>query len=622
MRASRSARNNTKEAKKMGTTEQEKQERTGTTIEGSKTWFDEMVAAARVVYFWHNGKKHLQIERKMRRLGWKSFHRNLLYTVSSVDGTVLREGLPDRFGWREQLPLIPPRWKRAPKAPKRDGFPIWLNKVFRNWTWDWQYQKYLFEHIARVTSGQCKRLMIFMPPRHGKSETVTFRYTAWRLLRDPGLNVIIGSYNQRLANKASRRIQRIFQDERSRTFTKSGRSHFPVAVSSGTNTRPTRAIAEWETGGGGTVRAVGVGAGIAGFGAGLVVIDDPVRNRADAESEAYREKVWDWFNDDIYTRLEPGAAIILIQTRWHDDDLAGRLLKEMQDGGEQWEVVKLPAIAEEWSADTPVRMSIAWTRTGEDEMESPHEETGLTGGTGHADEGVRVPTDPIGRRPGEALCPERYPIEELEKRRRKLGSYSFAALYQQEPVPSRGVKFKREWFRKVIDEAPKGLRWKRGYDLAVSLKTTADYTASFRCAYDKAGNLYIADGYRARIEYPEQRRYIVERMQAERNTEHGVESALHGKALIQDLRREPRNRAFAFKEVKVAGDKLTRALAWLNLAESGKLYLVRGSWIDEFVDEVSKFPHGKHDDQIDAVSVAVEMLAKKQFRSGGVLVKY
>ena len=107
----------------------------------------------------------------------------------------------------------------------------------------------------------------------------------------------------------------------------------------------------------------------------------------------------------------------------------------------------------------------------------------------------------------------------------------------------------------------------------------------------------------------------------ERDTEHGVEAALHGKALIQDLRREPRNRAFAFKVVKVAGDKLTRALAWLNLAESGKLFLVRGPWIDEFVDEVAKFPHGKHDDQIDAVSVAVEMLAKREFRSGGALIK-
>lgn len=173
-----------------------------------------------------------------------------------------------------------------------------------------------------------------MPPRHGKSEMVTFRYTAWRLSQDPSLNVIIGSYNQRLANKASRRILRISSDCRAVEKPPKG-----VTLA--------RSVAEWETGGGGTVRAVGVGAGIAGFGAGLVVIDDPVRNRADAESTTYRDKVWDWFNDDIYTRLEPKAAIILIQTRWHEDDLAGRLLKEMADGGEEWEVVRLPAIAVE-----------------------------------------------------------------------------------------------------------------------------------------------------------------------------------------------------------------------------------------------------------------------------------
>lgn len=273
-------------------------------------------------------------------------------------------------------------------------------------------------------------------------------------------------------------------------------------------------------------------------------------------------------------------------------------MKEMEDGGEQWEVVRLPAIAEELKQAEQYSQDQAK----------------------NADEGVRVPTDPIGRKPGEALCPERYPIEALERTRRKLGSYSFAALYQQEPVPGKSLKFKREWFRKIIDEAPKGLRWKRGYDLAVSLKTSADYTASFRCAYDDAGNLYIADGFRARIEYPDQRRYIIERLNAERATEHGVEAAMHGKALIQDLRRDPGNRAFAFKEINVAADKLTRALAWLNLAEDGKVFLVRGSWIDEFVDEVARFPHGKHDDQIDAVSVAVSMLAKKENRAIGMLI--
>lgn len=583
-----------------------------------------MVAAARVLYFWHNGRNHKRIEREMHELGFGTFKRNQLYGRPVKNG--VRAGWPELYGWRNEVIRVRPKRKlkrhTRKKAPIRitpDLYAKWLRTTFPEWKWGWRYQLYLYKKLARVTTGRCKRLMIFMPPRHGKSETVTIRYTAWRLLQDPAMNVIIGSYNQRLANKFSRRIMRIMEQD-ILTAQARRRGEELVLDPNGKDTEITekkktkktpkgatlaRSVAEWETGGGGTVRAVGVGAGIAGFGASLVVIDDPVRNRAAAESESNRDKVWDWFNDDVYTRLEPKAAIILIQTRWHEDDLAGRLLREMEDGGEEWEVVRLPALAEEVQSSSFSLYS------------APVEEQILDGQA----KACTLNTDPIGRKPGEALCPERYDVKALERTRKKLGSYSFAALYQQEPVPAKNVKFKREWFRQIIDEAPKGLRWKRGYDLAVSLKTSADYTASFRCAYDGMGNLYIADGFRARIEYPDQRRYIVERMQAERDTEHGIEAALHGKALIQDLRRDRCNRAYAFKEIKVAADKLTRALAWLNLAEDGKLYLVRGAWIDEFVDEVAQFPHGRHDDQVDAVSIAVSMLAKKEFRSVGMLIK-
>ncbi|MEQ1762976.1 MAG: phage terminase large subunit [Pyrinomonadaceae bacterium] len=611
----------------METTEQEEQEqkrREGRDVKLAfdSAWFDEMVAAARVVYLWHNGKQHRQIEQKMHELGWKRFNRGLLHSTKRSDGSIRREAWPELFGWIDQVKRSRPKrnLRRAKPATVhfRDTFPRWLRTVFPEWNWGWKYQRYLYMQLARVTSGQCRRLMIFMPPRHGKSETVTIRYTAWRLLREPTLNVIIGSYNQRLANKFSRRIQRIHQDLASRTNNRSGKPEFPVIITNEASTRRTAAAAEWETGGGGTVRAVGVGAGIAGFGAGLVVIDDPVRNRADAESETYRDRVWDWFNDDVYTRLEPNASIILIQTRWHEDDLAGRLLREAEDGGEQWDVVRLPAIAEAMdSGQLTVDNADSFDVTDGGRAAIADAANGVAGGDARGPVGI---VDPIGRRPGAALCPERYDEKALERTRKKLGSYSFAALYQQDPVPSKGVKFKREWFRQIVDEAPPNLRWKRGYDLAISLKTSADYTASFRCAYDKQENLYIADGFRKRIEYPEQRRYIIERMKAERNTEHGVEAALHGKALIQDLRRDGANRAYAFKEIKVATDKLTRALAWLNLAEAGKLFLVRGPWIDEFVDEICRFPHGKHDDQVDAVSIAVSMLAKKEYRSVGMLI--
>lgn len=432
-------------------------------------------------------------------------------------------------------------------------FKTWLQQSSPpEMTWDWPHQLYLYERLRKVTTGECKRLMIFMPPRHGKTETVSIRYSAYMLKRNPKLNIILGSYNQKLANRISRRVRRVVENK--------------LELS-----QERCAAEEWETKQGGGVRAVGVGAGVTGFGAGLIIIDDPVKGRAHAESEAFRETCQDWFNDDIYTRLEPGAAIILIQTRWHDDDLAGHLLKEMKaPGGEKWEVVKLPALAEK--------------------------------------------RDPLKRRKGKALCPDRYDEKELKRIQKKLGAYSFASLFQQDPIPAGGGLFNRKWFgkEKIVDRAPEGLDWARGYDLAVSTRTSADYTASFRCAYDGQGNLYIADGFRKRIEYPEQRRYVVERMTTEKRTQHGIEKALHGQAFVQDLRRMREVRGAAFKAVKVEADKYTRALAWANLAEEGKVYLVQGAWINAFLDEVCRFTGrgDTHDDQVDAVSLAVGLLAK------------
>jgi len=432
---------------------------------------------------------------------------------------------------------------------KRSGFRRWLCEASPHFTWDWDHQLYLFERLERVTTGETKRMMIMMPPRHSKSETVTIHYSAYRIERNPALNVIIASYNQKLANRFSRRVRRIAEDRRWRLAA------------------DRRSAEEWETAAGGGVRAVGVGAGVTGFGAGLIVIDDPVKNRAQAESATYRQRTWDWFNDDIYTRLEPGASLVLIQTRWHEDDLAGRLLREADAGGEKWEVVKLAALA---------------------------------------DEG-----DPLGRKPGMPLCPSRFGEADLMRIKARLGSYSFSALYQQEPVPTGGGIFKREWLNRVVERAPDGLRWVRGYDLAVSTKTTADHTASFRCALDeRSGILYIADGFRGRIEFPEQRRYIRERIEHERDTRHCIESALHGQAFVQELQREVKFAGRSISAIRPDGDKTTRALPWAARAEAGKLVLVRGPWISDLIEEVCRFPNSKHDDQVDAISLAVQMIAK------------
>ncbi len=598
----------------------------------------------------------------------------------------------------------------TPNAPT-DDFHAWLKTQPGMWNWDWRHQLYIYEHLKRVTDGTCKRLMIFLPPRHGKSELVTVRYSAWRLQRDPSLNVILGSYNQRLANRFSRKVRRVIADAMSVPPAAAGglsqksaqmeknddqyahQAHIaspnrsntllqPPAAAGGTDPatqspfpfarqRPANSVAEWETTMGGGLRAVGVGGGVTGFGASLIVIDDPVKSRAEAESAKIREKVWDWFNDDLYTRLEPNGAIILIQTRWHEDDLAGRLLREMEDGGEQWEVISLPAIAESEMENVKRKMESAESvlsskgtkiiAEGEAEGRNPGyqpendsdpegvEQTAgdvapLQGGevirpfpgvtlaplahprllslspsaTGTPHSKSEVVLDEIDRRPGEALCPERFNIDALENLRRKLGTYSFSALYQQRPTPAEGMIFKREWFKNIVKQTPPGLRWCRGYDLAVSTKTTADYTASFRVAYDSEGNLYIDGGFRKRIEFPEQRRYILGRIAAELDTEHGIELALHGQGIMQDLRRQARLQGRRFRGVPVTGDKLTRALRWSSLAEEGKVVLVRAGWNADFLDEACAFPGGQFDDQVDAVSIAVKMFEKV----GGRLIRF
>jgi predicted phage terminase large subunit-like protein len=429
----------------------------------------------------------------------------------------------------------------------------WMAATAPNWTWDWPHQLLIYRELERLTRGETTRLMIFLPPRHAKSETVTVRYTAYRLAIDPTLNIIIGSYNQKLANRFSRKVRAI------------AREHLPLS-------RERNAAEEWETAAGGGLRAAGSGAGVTGFGAGLIVIDDPVKNRAEAESDAVRERTWDWFNDDIYTRLEPAGVVVLIQTRWHEDDLAGRLLREMAEGGESWVVISLPALAEE--------------------------------------------NDPLGRAEGEALCPARFSRDALLRISRRLGSYSFAALYQQRPMPAGGGLFKREWFRSFVRREPEGLQWARGYDLAASTRTSADHTASFRCAFDAEGRLYIAGGMRRRMEYPEQRRYVIGRMRAEPSTRHAVEKALHGLAFAQDIRRLASLRHVPLEAVGVDADKFTRALAWAALAEEGKVVLVRGDWNEEFLDEVCRFTGrgDRSDDQVDAVSLAVRVLSHRRRR--------
>ncbi len=607
-------------------------------------------AIAREVYLRHAGRSHRKIETEIRALGFPRFDRRCFY--SRVRNGKTYPGWIEKFGWPVSVHSSA---SRQPTQPP-NAFQQWLKQVSPEMNWDWKFQKLIYEKLHRITTGDSKRLMIFLPPRHGKSELATIRYPAWRLWQDPKMRVIIACYNQHLANKFSRSMRRLLAAEEDK-LTRNSETEMvavaktvdplvtdtnakkrepewvtqcrerqlagnPAAVRMFPTSRNINTMAEWETALGGGAKAVGVGAGVTGFGAMLMVIDDPVKSRAQAESITYRDRVWEWFKDDIYTRLEPNASIILIQTRWHEDDLAGRILKEMDNGGERWEVLSLPALAEEYPTAEA-------QRRGESQQVSENETSSVAAEPANINETSEPETqrlsvsavndsfDLLGRAIGEALCPERYDREALLERKDLIGSYSFSALYQQTPVPRDGGLFKRKWFSRIVENAPEGLRWHRAYDLAVSTKTSADYTASFRCAKDKNGDLYIADGFRGRIEFPEQRAYVIERMKAEKNTAHAIEEALHGKAFVQELRRDLKLSGVPLIGVRVDRDKFTRALAWAPLAEAGKVVLVRGPWIDEFLEEVCLFPNAPHDDQVDAVSLAVQMIGSGDKKAHG-----
>lgn len=393
-----------------------------------------------------------------------------------------------------------------------------------------------------------------MPPRHGKTEMTTIRYPVWRLERDPTLRVIIGAYNQTLAERFSRRARRIAQER----LTLSDERH---------------AAEEWETVQGGGVRAVGVGAGITGMGGQIIIIDDPVKSREEANSEAYRERCWNWYTDDLYTRLEPGGAIVLIQTRWHEDDLAGRILAS--EDGPQWTVLNLPALAEA--------------------------------------------NDPLGRVVGEALCPERYDVEALAHIRRVLGN-SFYALYQQRPQPPEGGMFKRAWF-KIHSAAPIAHYYEsfvRYWDKAGTSDGGA-YTAGVLIGRHTDGDFWVLDIVRGQWAAAEREKMILQ-------TAH-LDMAKWGAKVEQWVEQEPgsggkesaeatlRNLAgFRAYSDRVTGDKVLRAEPYAAQAEAGNVNVLRAAWTPGYLAELGGFPTGTYKDQVDASSGAFNKLAERTRR--------
>jgi predicted phage terminase large subunit-like protein len=399
--------------------------------------------------------------------------------------------------------------------------------------------------LEAIERGGIKRLMVFMPPRHGKSEITSIRFPAWCFGRNPQIQIIGCSYAESLAYSFSYAIretisspsyQRLWQ----LGLDKAGAVRWQLANKD--NKRD-------------SYIAAGVGGGITGEGADILLIDDPVKNAEEAESAVYRDKVWEWYTTTARTRLQPDGAIVLIMTRWHKDDLAGRLLEQarIDPKADQWEVLHLKAISE-----------------------------------------------------NRALWPEKYDIDSLNNIKASIGSRAFVALYQGEPALAEGNIIKREWF-KYYKEKPQFSRIIHSWDTAFKKGASNDYSVCSVWGESQSG-YYLLDLWRQRVEFPELKRVAIELNQRDRPSALLIEDRASGQSLIQELRRDT---LLPVIPVKVDNDKEARVNAISPLIEAGKIYLPESTnWLHDYIEELTSFPSGEYDDQVDSTSQALNWLSK------------
>jgi predicted phage terminase large subunit-like protein len=398
------------------------------------------------------------------------------------------------------------------------------------------------KHLDAVERGEIDRLAIHMPPRHSKTETATVRYAAYCAARRPADNVLVTGYNAAFARRLSRKARN-------------------VAVSCVDLDDRVSAADEWATSAGGVVMARGVGSPPTGTGFGRIIIDDPIRRHADAESAVYRERVWDWYTDDLYTRLEPRGAIVLVMTLWHEDDLGARAVASEPD---RWTVLKLPALAEE--------------------------------------------DDPVGRQPGEALWPDRFDVGALARirdvMRQNEGERSWLALYQQRPTPREGLFFKVGSLD-IVPAAPARMTAiVRAWDMASSVAAGA-YTAGVKMASDGAGTYYILDVVRGQWSTDERDRRIRQTAMLDGRGVRIRGPQDPGAAGVQAAQAFVRLLAgFSVRTERVTGDKETRADPLSSQVNAGNVKLVKGDWNLPFIEELRQFPSGRYKDQVDAAADA------------------
>lgn len=409
------------------------------------------------------------------------------------------------------------------------------------------HHRLIAEQLERVERGEIDRLMLLVPPRHGKSELASKRFPAFFLGRQPHKQFISVSATGDLASDFGREVRNIIGSPEYRSL-------FDTALA-----EDSQAKGKWHTTEGGIYYAVGIGGSVLGRGADAILIDDPYASMEDAMSEVTRKNVWEWYTGTAYNRLMPGGSIVVINHRMHEDDLSGMLLAQQVAGGDKWEVVELPAISEK----------------------------------------------------EEALWPEAYPIEALHRIRRNTLPRFWSALYQQRPAPEEGDYFKAAWLKTYTTVPPKDqLAIYGASDYAVTADG-GDYTVHVVVGVDPDGHMYLLDLYRKQAASDEWVEAFCSLVKEWKPREWAEEQGQIKAGVGPFLERMQRERhAYVYRrDFPVRSDKAVRAQSIRGRMALDGLYVPQAApWLADLRSELLTFPAGKHDDQVDALGLIGQLL--------------
>lgn len=420
---------------------------------------------------------------------------------------------------------------------------------------------YISTKVASAIAQGGGRLIISVPPRHGKSELVSVHTPTWALERWPNKKIILSSYGADLSTDFSTRVRDTFIDPEMEPYLNTRLK------------RDSRSASKFVTSQNGAMYAIGIGGTITGRGGHVFLLDDYIKNNIDAFSESQRETAWNWLISTAFSRREPGCTFIIIATRWHRDDIIGRLLDNFPG---KFEYIRLPAVAEE--------------------------------------------EDPIGREVGEALWPERYDEDELQEIKDLSGNYWWKSMYQQDPPASMNAAELGKMIKIVREDDvphPAQLKIVRGWDLA-GTQGGGDYTAGPKLAYHKqTGKWYILDMQRhqysaGRVEMLTQQTAAGDGLEVPIIIEQEPGSA--GKSVAERYKKEVL-KGYSVEFEHPTGPIEARVTPFLGVIESGKVHMVHADWNAKLLEEIEAFPDGNHDDQLAALALAYKKIFKSQYGS-------